>query len=376
MSERQLQFRVGLFVIAALVATVVMVFQFGEIQSYLRPKYSIAIRFRSAPGISVSTPVRRNGVYVGSVTSVQFDDKNGGLIARAAIKDGVRLWADGHARLVSSLLGDSAIEFVPGKGNRWLKDGDTIEAETSVDPLNIVGRMEQNVTTAIESFQQTSREWQGVAQNLNHFLETNQGNLHAVVERAAQALTQVSRTMKVMDQLLIETTKLVADPETQENLRRTLATLPQLTMETQKTIAAARLTVEKMDENLRNLSAVTGPLSKRGVTLATHLENTLANVETLSDQLSQFAKVINSEDGTIKKLAADPQLYINLNRSAESASILLKNLEPIVRDLRVFSDKVARHPELIGVSGALHGSTGLKDAEEAMGNGQRRTQRQ
>src|SRR5579872_4656751 len=128
MSERQLQFRVGLFVIAALAATVVMVFQFGEIQNYLRPKYTISIRFKSAPGISVSTPVRRNGVYIGAVTNVRFDDKNGGLIVQAAIKDGVRLWADGHPRLVSSLLGDSAIEFLPGRGDHWLKNGDTIEA--------------------------------------------------------------------------------------------------------------------------------------------------------------------------------------------------------------------------------------------------------
>ena len=35
--------------------------------------------------------------------------------------------------------------------------------------------------------------------------------------------------------------------------------------------------------------------------------------------------------------------------------------KPIVRDMRIFSDKVARHPELIGVGGALKGSSGLKD---------------
>jgi phospholipid/cholesterol/gamma-HCH transport system substrate-binding protein len=31
-----------------------------------------------------------------------------------------------------------------------------------------------------------------------------------------------------------------------------------------------------------------------------------------------------------------------------------------VRDLKIFSDKVARHPEIIGVGGALRGSSGLK----------------
>jgi len=43
----------------------------------------------------------------------------------------------------------------------------------------------------------------------------------------------------------------------------------------------------------------------------------------------------------------------------------------------VFSDKVARHPELIGVSGALRGSSGLKypeDAEPARSGNNQRTQ--
>jgi phospholipid/cholesterol/gamma-HCH transport system substrate-binding protein len=375
MSERQLQFRVGVFVIAAMVATVVMVFQFGNLQNRLRPKYRLAIRFRSAVGIAIGTPVRRNGMLIGSVTGVDFDDKSGGLVVHAEIRDGVRLWPDGHVRLVSSLLGDSAVEFSPGRSPKSLKDGDTVEGESAIDPMNMVGRMEQNVSTVIDSFEKTSQEWQTVGHNLNQMLETNQGSLHDVVARAADALTQVTHTMKVMDETLEATSKLVADPKTQENLRRTLAALPYLTSETQKTVTAVRGAVEKMDENLSNLGALTGPLSKRGVTLATHLENTLTNLELLTDQLAQFSKVLNSGDGSIRKLATDPDLYVNLDRSAQSAAILLRNLEPIIRDLRVFSDKVARHPELIGVSGVLKGSSGLKypeEAEPARGNSAQR----
>ena len=365
MSERQLQFRVGVFVIFATVAMIVMVFEFGNLQNRLRPKYKVAIRFRSAVGISIGTPVRRNGVLIGSVTNVQFDDKGGGLVVHTEIKDGVRLWPDGHVRLVSSLLGDSAIEFSPGRSTKSLKDGDTVEGESAIDPLNMVGRMEQNVSNVIDSFEKTSREWQSVGHNLNQIIETNQGSLHDVVARAADALTQVTHTMKVMDETLEATSRLVADPRTQENLHRTLAALPTLTSETQKTLVVVRGAVQKMDENLTNLSDLTGPLSKRGVTLATHLENTLANMDLLTDQLAQFSKVLNSGDGSIRKLATDPDLYVNLDRSAQSAALLLRNLEPILRDLRVFSDKVARHPELIGVSGVLRGSSGLKYPEEA-----------
>jgi phospholipid/cholesterol/gamma-HCH transport system substrate-binding protein len=374
MTERQLQFRVGLFVSLALASIAALIFQFGEIQRYLRPKYTVNIRFKSATGIAVSTPCRRNGVLIGSVTAVHFDDENGGLIVKASIKDGVRLWPDGRVRLVSSLLGDSAIEFLPGKSKQALKDGDTVEAEPAVDPLNVVARMEQNVALLIDSFQQTSHEWQTVGHNLNSVLQTNQGNLHTVVARAAEALTEVAHTMKTVDQTLQDASRLIGDPQTQENLRKTMNALPVLAEETQRTVAAVRVAVQKMDQNLSNLNEVTAPLAKNGVTLATRIENTLANVETLSEELTQFAKMVNSPEGTIHKLAADPQLYVNLNRSAESASMLLRNLEPVIRDLRVFSDKVARHPELIGVSGALKGSSGLKDPEDA--SAPQRTQRQ
>ncbi len=69
---------------------------------------------------------------------------------------------------------------------------------------------------------------------------------------------------------------------------------------------------------------------------------------------------MNDGEGSLKRFAEDPQLYNNLNRSATSLSLLLRNLEPILADVRVFSDKVARHPELLGVGGAISGSSGLR----------------
>ena len=113
------------------------------------------------------------------------------------------------------------------------------------------------------------------------------------------------------------------------------------------------------------VSEVTAPLAEHGTSIAVRLDDTLGNLQSLSQELSTFAKLATREDGSLNKFVTDPQLYQNLNQSAMSLSVLLKNLEPIIRDMRIFSDKVARHPELIGVSGALKGSSGIKETPGA-----------
>ena len=95
--------------------------------------------------------------------------------------------------------------------------------------------------------------------------------------------------------------------------------------------------------------------------MTARLDSTLGNLQTISVELATFSKLLRRPDGSLQKLLTDPELYRNMNRSAAALSVLLKNLQPVVYDLRVFSDKIARHPEMIGVRGALRSSSGLKE---------------
>jgi phospholipid/cholesterol/gamma-HCH transport system substrate-binding protein len=158
---------------------------------------------------------------------------------------------------------------------------------------------------------------------------------------------------------------ILGDPKNQENLRRTLESVPVLIEDTRAVIAAVRTSVQAADENLANLAEATGPLADRSASITTRLDNTLANLESLSAELKDFAHLANSENSTFRALATDPSLYRNLDRSAESLSLLLTNLEPVLRDMRIFSDKIARRPELMGLGGALAPSDGSKGVQPA-----------
>ena len=353
MNERQLQFRVGLLVITAALVTGGLILRFGEMRWLWEKNYVVGVHFERAPGVERGTPVRKNGILIGSVRSIAFDETRGGVNVTLEIRERFQLRKDSEPMLNRSLLGDATLEFSAGTSREFLKPGAHLEGLTPQDPLEMLGRMEAKKTATLDSFVATSEEWRKVGANLNALTDTHRGNIELIVEQAAESLHQFTQTMRTIN-------KTVGDPQTQENIRRTVAGLPKMMNEANETIKAVRSAVVKADTALTNISEATAPLAERSGTIAVRLDSSVANLETLLKELAVFSKAINNENGSISLLARDPQLYRNLNEAASSLQLIMRNLEPAVKDLRVFLDKIARHPEKIGVGGALRPDTGLK----------------
>ena len=357
MNERQLQFRVGLLVVTAGVVAAGLVFRFGEMRWLWEKHYQVWVHFDRAPGVERGTPVRKNGILIGSVRAVSFDETRGGVNVYVEIRDKFPLRKDSRPMLTRSLLGDATLEFAPGKSRDVLRPGDRIEGGPSEDPLEIIARVESKTTVALESFAATSEEWRKVGKNFNDLATTQRGNLDQVIEEAAESLHQFTVTMRSLN-------KTVADPEAQENLRTTLAALPKMMEETRQTIQSIRAAVVKADAALGNLSEVTEPLAKRSNSIATRLDNTIANLEVVMAEMAVFSRTINGENGSLSLLAKDPKVYRNLEQATAALALMMKNLGPLMEDLRVFSDKIARHPELLGIQGVIEPSSGIKHADE------------
>ena len=368
MSERQIQFQVGLFVIAAFAVGTLLIVQFGDLQRYWRETYLVAAHFQEASGVRAGTPVRLHGIAIGAVREVRIDDKEGGVLVVLEIDARRQLRADSDCALAVSLFGDSVVEFSGGKSHKRIAPNDCIEGRPAANPIEIVQRMEVNVVETLSTFKATSKQWEEVGQNLNKLMETKQGSLDEVVERAALALNEFTKTMRTADATLSSAKMILGDPKVQTDLKRTMSALPDMVDDTRKvveevrrTIAATRGTIGKIDENLDNLKAATSPLARRSDVMVSQIEHSLKEFDGLVTELNTFSRMVNNKDGALQRFVADPALYENLNRSANAMTVVLENLKPALRDLRVFADKVARHPEILGVSGALHISSGLKE---------------
>lgn len=378
MSERQLQFRVGMMVLVALAIGTGLLVRAGKLDRYWSENFSVAIQFDSAGGIYPSAPVLMYGLTVGNVRDVRLDPKRRGVIVIVELDAKHKLPADSTAQVAVSLLGEGHLEVVPGTSAEFVKNGDVLKGQAAGDPLALVARLEAKTSATMDSFAATSKEWGTLAHNVNSLLETKRGNIDQVIERAADSLDQLSLAMKSATELIQQANRIVGDPKTQAALQQTAQSLPRLVNDTRETIVVARTTLESMQRNLQNLESVTDPLAKKGTDMIARVDTSLANLDRLLADASRFVRVLNTQDGTLQKLASDPQLYDNLNRSSQLMNVLLRGIEPIVQDMREFSDKVARRPEILGVGGAIQPSNGLRDTElieQSGGNGTKPAQK-
>ena len=121
MDERQQQFRVGLLTLLAVALSFAMVFQFGELRHYFEKTYTIGVHFPAAGGIHKAADATLNGIPIGRVQEVRLDERRGGVLVVVAVKEEFRIRADSQVRIASSLLGDSALEFLSGRSKKMIK---------------------------------------------------------------------------------------------------------------------------------------------------------------------------------------------------------------------------------------------------------------
>ncbi len=369
MSERQLQFRVGLFVIAAVITGVILTIQFGKLDRYTEPRYVVGIQFDELSGVNPGTPVKQSGIPIGRVREVSINQKTRKVVVVVEIRERFKLAEDSKPQIISSLLGDAHIEFSIGSSEKIVAAGFLFRGIAKHDPLAAVQQLESRMNETMKSFAATSEEWQHVARNVNSLIETNQGSIDEMVEHAADSLRQLTLAMQKASVTLDEANQFIADPQLQQSVKQAMIALPHLMQQTdiliqqtQQTIATTNKAITSLGNTMDNLETVTNPIAANSDQLVAGVTTSLTSLNQTLTQLSAFSKQLNEGDGSIQRLAKDPQLYQNMQTSSASLASLLRNLEPIMRDMQIFSDKIARHPEVLGVSGYLKGSSGIKEA--------------
>jgi len=356
MDERVVQFRVGVMVLATILITLILVFLFGEGPQLLQRRITIHMIFTEAPMVLENTPVKKSGVVIGRVTEVKLLD-DGRVRISAAIDENKPVFTTDVARISASLIGgDAAVNLEAGRKpipRERVAEGSEIEGMGYTDPLQVIGNLQDRLSGAIGSITNTSTELGQVVHQVGEVLKGNQEKINRIVSQTDEASRDAKETIRNLNEVF-------GNPETKAKLKDASDQLPDLIRTTRETVGGVGRVIASFDKNLQNLDKFTSALGDEGKAVMVRLGQSTEKLDRLTDEMLVLTKNINSGEGTLGQLATNRELYDNLSRTVATVEELSRELRPILRDARVFTDAIARHPEKLGVRGALERSPGTK----------------
>jgi len=381
MDERIQQFRVGVMVFFVTILTVLLIALFtSKSTSVFKRHYDVTILFRDATGVNESTPIKKSGILIGRVTKVELTPEGDARVA-ARIDEDKMIRQDEVPTVHRSLLGDAVIDIIRtgGKEEPRAKEaarqphlessppaqqgeeqspapvapGAELRGQTFSDPIEVVSRLQERLSEAIGSVAHTSEELRQVARQVNILIGSNQESINRIVKQTDDATEQLRRFGHSANELF-------ASPEAKAKFQQTIDQMPQLLKETRETEVMVKEMVADLQKNSKNVNKFTEALGENGAAVISQLGQSAQKLDSVLGQMVRLTTTLNSTDGSLGKLINDPTLYQRINTAAENIEDLSRQLKPVLRNVNLLTDQLARHPEKLGLRGALERSPGTK----------------
>jgi len=221
------------------------------------------------------------------------------------------------------------------------------------DPIQVITNLQDRLSGAIGSVTTTSNELGQVVHQVGELIQANQAKVNRIVSQADDASRDIKEAVRGLNEVF-------ADPETKAKLKDASQQLPELIRNSKEAVAEAHKIMIGFDKNLQNVEKFTSALGDQGQILMVRLAQSTEKLDKLAEELLVLTQTVNRGEGTLGQLVQNRELYDNLNRTVSNVEALSRELKPIMADVRIFTDGIARHPEKLGVRGALERSPGTK----------------
>ena len=357
MNERILEIRIGVLVVATCLTTGILLIAISGMTPFLQSQYTVRIKFDQAPGVQARTPVRKNGVLIGRVSDVDLPDK-GGVLVTVRIDADRNIFQNEMCRIgTGTLLGDAQLEFVldpdAAPTDKRVKDGEYLKGSVANDPISVLIGLEHDAVVALDSVKEAGLSVKDagdqvatLTRRMNSVFGDDEEQFRRMIGKTETAVDSFTEAMNSINQL-------TGDEETKRALQDAIASVPGLMTDAHDTLEDLQRMAQKAEVNLDNLQGFTGPLRDRGEQLVDSIDATLSNLDETTAQLAVLVREVNEGDGSLHRLIHDPDLYQRLNQAAGNIERASRQLEPVLYNAKVFTDKIARNPRQLGVQGAL-----------------------
>lgn len=422
MDDNRLRFGVGVLVIAAIGVGIILTFLFGAVPQVLTGEFKVLFAFPAADGISSNTRVVLRGVEIGRVIDKQLRDDD--VLVTVGIEsqyqDLLTLEYLPEIKLDKLITNESKLEFIkadeaelvklykerlPDIRNQSYSVNDYLnltDVAKQTDPFSLIVNLEDELRQTLESVRSASSSLQSVGDNVNSLVGDARGVVQQADSQVGDVAQEARNALIEFQGAMRDVRNVVGDPELKNSLGDALAELPKVLAEarttlqsTQKTFesfervgsrfedvgTAAVKTVKNVDQTIDtvretvqsaqrsfgsaeraigNIETITTPIAENSDELVAQVMSNLRNLDKTLRQVETFGASLNNSNGTVRRLLEDDDIYWQVRRTIENVELATAKLRPILDDVRIFSDKIARDPRQLGVKGALDKrSTGL-----------------
>ena len=279
--------------ILAIGAILLLIFGYSYLKgtNLLEKNRTFFVKYQNVEGLSKGAPVTINGLKVGKVQKIDFENSRGNLIVEFTVERDFDFSKNSMVRIYSSgLIGGKSVGIWPvyDQAGRAL-DGDTLSGEIQ------------------------------------------KGMLDEFSETLAPLEKKLENTLGVVDSLLISFTDII-DEETRSDLKVAIANFSvaskNINALTGKTDRLLGNNSEKLDRTFSNLDKTTQNFAVLSDSLAAiEIGQMVQNLEDATSGLKEVVDKVNSDEGSVGKLLNDDAMYQNLEGATKQLEELLQDMK-------------------------------------------------
>ena len=280
---------------ALLILGCVLIFIFGfsflKGTSILSNEKTVHALYDDVEGLVVGANITINGLNVGKVRNIDFDENYEKIKVTFGIRDDLSFSNKSVAQLYEAgLIGGKAIAIIPSYDTiSIIKNGDVLPSNIKPGLTELVNQQIAPLQDKIEGLLTSADSlFAGVSNIMNY--ET-QNNLKATLENLSSTIANINDLSLSVKQILNSNEKIFNN------------------------------TINNLDDITQNLNQFTDSL------IEMPLSATVKNFQLTSDQLKFIIEGLNSGEGSAGMFLKDMELYNNLVNSSEALDALLSDLK-------------------------------------------------
>lgn len=294
--KTRLEWRVGMFVLIALVLAGVLLLAFSKGTNIFAPTYNIMLNAKDVAGLKVHANVLISGVNVGSVEGIELGPGGRTVIITLRIYRSYPIHTDARFTIeTSGFLGDEYVAVTPGPNEGPVFTNN--QPATAEVPFNI---------------QEAARSLTGLMQRVE-----------STFDQLDQAIARISKNLltdRTLSNLAVSVDNL---RDLTEGARRTVDDLHGMVGSNTPAIHVAISNLVSFSEQLKAAGAqLDGIVNSNSPVIDTAVRNVESSTETLKSLLQE----VQNGHGTMGSLIKDQTMATNVAEIVENLSITTSNL--------------------------------------------------